>query len=336
MKIVHAVNSLSAGGAEQFVASLSCAQKLAGHDVTLLCYAGVLDGIRPDVVHSHLEQSDLFVALALLGRSSIPVHVRTLHNVYASSRIPLPAHKWLAERIDCSVACGGVVQDAYPYGGSRICRIDNGVDIVALDAALQASRDTQCESRQPGRFDLISVGAFALRNGVLQKGQDILVDAIALLRDPRVHVRFLGAGSELDRIVGRSEGLGIHGQVEFKGHVENVAPFLTGCEALVMASRFEGLSIACIEAACAGIPLILPDIPAFRQFGGPGTMFFQAESPAALSDCLKKYVLNSSAVRRAAATAASSYRNQFDIVRVAQRYVSLYEAALAAKAGGGR
>ena len=52
------------------------------------------------------------------------------------------------------------------------------------------------------------------------------------------------------------------------GIVPDTRDFYAGADLVVMLSRVEGLSIAAIEAACVGIPLILSDIEPFKLFSG--------------------------------------------------------------------
>ena len=118
MKILHCINSLSSGGAEVFVCALAVAQKRAGHDVHVMTYGGTVGAkgqaledrlrtegvpylglgitrkhlipiiplkfarelrrLRPDVVHSHLAQSDFFVWLAARLSGVRALFVRTI------------------------------------------------------------------------------------------------------------------------------------------------------------------------------------------------------------------------------------------------------------------
>ena len=91
-----------------------------------------------------------------------------------------------------------------------------------------------------------------------------------------------------------------------------------------MPSRFEGLSVAAMEAACAGRPLILSDISAFRAFDGSSTTFVQAESVADLAAAIERVVADKSRFAADAARERSRYRARFAIGTAAGRYLELY------------
>ena len=136
MKILLGINSLSSGGAEVFVTELAVAYRQRNHEVTLIVYAGVLDDkgkdlfnklieheivvidlsgkprylmpffyitaiwrIRPDCVHSNLEQTDLLLAITKFFNAGA-CYIRTLHNIKAHNGIPLFLHRWMFNRYD--------------------------------------------------------------------------------------------------------------------------------------------------------------------------------------------------------------------------------------------
>lgn len=56
--------------------------------------------------------------------------------------------------------------------------------------------------------------------------------------------------------------------------------------ALISASLGEGFGLPLIEAAQHGIPLIVRDIPVFREVAGDGALYFAGEEPQALADAV--------------------------------------------------
>src|ERR1017187_6421982 len=164
LKVLHVINTLSAGGAEVLVTDLAIA--LSRHcEVNVWTYGGVRDlkgqslrarlqragievasaGIskklhmisiparlagyinqyRPDIVHAHLDQSELFSALSMYLCRPQPILIRTIHN----SRICLPLARklrpCLASRYDWSVACSNEI-------GRVSCRERVEISVVAV------------------------------------------------------------------------------------------------------------------------------------------------------------------------------------------------------------
>jgi glycosyltransferase involved in cell wall biosynthesis len=366
VKILVSINSLSAGGAEVFATSLAIALKRAGHDVRLFTYCGAIDdrgiglehklaanGIRhaspkirrnllkpmapmhmvgeiaqfkPDVIHSNLEQSDFFSLLAArLSRHPARL-IRTIHNVYASATLPRPAHRFLADNYHTGVACSEAVLAEYPYLGTDGCVIDNGIDLDSLIP----TRPKQAVRERLGLSDpaplLVNVGALAIRNGVLQKGQDIIINALARQRDQPWWMLFLGDGEQRNRLVALADSLGIGHRCRFPGRVDDPASYIHASDLVLMPSRFEGLSIGCIEAACAGKPLIVTDIAAFNPFRGPATRYVPKENVEALAEALRAALASLPALASLAHGERTRYRSAFGIDNVASRYLQLYRA----------
>jgi glycosyltransferase involved in cell wall biosynthesis len=57
--------------------------------------------------------------------------------------------------------------------------------------------------------------------------------------------------------------------------------------AMVSACRDEGFGIPLIEGMVAGTPLVISDIPVFREVGGEAATYFDAESPQAFADAVR-------------------------------------------------
>ncbi|MBQ9238166.1 MAG: glycosyltransferase family 4 protein [Treponema sp.] len=62
------------------------------------------------------------------------------------------------------------------------------------------------------------------------------------------------------------------------------------CSALIFASEGEGFGLAIMEAAAYNKPLILRDIPIFREVSGDGAFFFNGFTCAELADALETWI----------------------------------------------
>ena len=61
--------------------------------------------------------------------------------------------------------------------------------------------------------------------------------------------------------------------------------------AVLMASEAEGFGLAVVEGAMHGKPLILRDIPVFREIAGDNAFYFKGHDPAALACAIKGWLL---------------------------------------------
>lgn len=142
------------------------------------------------------------------------------------------------------------VRKDYPHlRPSQVFLARPGVDTRAWVPATKADHSS---------FELVSVAR--VQHG---KGHDITIRAVALLRNSgrNVRLRIVGGGPERTALQKLTEQLGIEGAVEFTGSVsENeVITFLRAADAFVLASHFEGLGVAYMEAMALGLPTIGAD-----------------------------------------------------------------------------
>lgn len=95
------------------------------------------------------------------------------------------------------------------------------------------------------------------------KGHDLTIRAVARLRDSgrSVRLRIVGGGPERAALQSLTEQLGIDEAVEFTGSVSenDVITYLRAADAFVLASHFEGLGVAYMEAMALGLPTIGTD-----------------------------------------------------------------------------
>lgn len=97
---------------------------------------------------------------------------------------------------------------------------------------------------------------------VPQKDYPSLLRAFSAIRRERpLRLIVLGEGEERKRIERYAQQLGIRHDVDFPGFVENPFPFMRRCTVYVLASRFEGLPGALIQAMACGAPVVSTDCP---------------------------------------------------------------------------
>src|SRR6185312_540229 len=66
---------------------------------------------------------------------------------------------------------------------------------------------------------------------------------------------------------------------EYRAHLRNSVAMVSAC-------RDEGFGIPLIEGMIEGTPLVISDIPVFREVGGEAATFFDQESPRAFADAV--------------------------------------------------
>lgn len=102
------------------------------------------------------------------------------------------------------------------------------------------------------------------------KGADILIDAVAQLRDSGrpLTLTLGGDGEETARLKAQVERLGLTSSVRFIGHVKAREGFSKG-RLLVVPSRGDSMPYVVIEAGAAGVPMIAAKVGGIPEIFGP-------------------------------------------------------------------
>jgi len=94
-----------------------------------------------------------------------------------------------------------------------------------------------------------------------QKAYDILIRALAEshIRDFGWGLTILGDGPLASELRSLADSIGVSDLINWEGHVSDPYPYYNSASAFVMASRYEGVPNALLEAMGTGIPCIVSD-----------------------------------------------------------------------------
>lgn len=162
------------------------------------------------------------------------------------------------------------------------------------------------------------------------KGIDVLIRAIAELRAAGRDVRatVLGAqdpwqkkySAELGQLV---QQLCVADLVTFAGHVPAPDDYWHDAAVYVQASRAEPCSMATLEAAVSGLPLIMCDVGGQREFithRGAVGLLVPPDDPVRLAEAIAQSV-DDLGLRHRAQAARSQLRNVFDINEYCRQFL---------------
>lgn len=293
----------------------------------ILCPAQVsstVSAIKPDVVHVHLDQCEMYTYLGCANKKRDHKFVRTIHNAKRSERVPRLFWKKIDEFYDCSVHCSKDAAHDYVYMGSseRYITINNG---IILPPVVQ-SRTRDCCSSEETVF--LNIGSFNLRHNCMQKGQDIIIKALSEITADNIRVVFVGDGSELQSMKNLADVLGVADKIDFVGRVSDPYEYINMSDFLVMPSRFEGLPVSAIEGVCAGLPLLASNISSFDEFDLDSTVRYSKDSVGELAGAMCHAMLNREVLVKKARENSLFYRSRFDMRSVAEKYYELYRRLL--------
>jgi glycogen(starch) synthase len=278
---------------------------------------------HPDLVHSHDAGPVLWMYRRAARRESRPLVV-TLHNVmtrkFASVLVVLA--KMLRDADWVTGVSQAVVDDVLSYErsvASRMSVITNGIVPPVVDVS--PSPDGPARLLCMGRLDV-------------QKGFDVAITALALVRErhPGVRLVIAGDGPERNRLIATACGLGVDDSVDFLGTVSRsrVATLFRECAAVVMPSRFEGLPLVALEAAWAGRPVVAADAPGLSEAVVPGetALMVPPEDPSALAGAIVQLLDapdRAGALGRKAHTVATA---RYSLDRCVDEYEALYNRVI--------
>jgi len=103
-----------------------------------------------------------------------------------------------------------------------------------------------------------------------RKGLDLAIQALALVADPRVKLLVLGRDDAAPEFETLARQCGAAKQVVFAGFQKNVEEPLACADLFLFPSRYEAFSLATLEAAACGLPILAPRINGAEDFIQPG------------------------------------------------------------------
>ena len=155
----------------------------------------------------------------------------------------------------------GVVMNALP--------ISCGVDLERFRPAGRTRR-----SRITAAHGLPPDACLALYLGRLdpEKRVDVLVAAMARVRDPRLHLLLAGRGAEEGHLHALRRRLSLESRVHFLGFVPDAAfpGLLDAADLFAMPSEAELQSLATLQAMAVGLPVVAADAVALPELVRPG------------------------------------------------------------------
>jgi GalNAc-alpha-(1->4)-GalNAc-alpha-(1->3)-diNAcBac-PP-undecaprenol alpha-1,4-N-acetyl-D-galactosaminyltransferase len=211
---------------------------------------------RPEVVISHIHRTNVMTILAL-GRTAIPV-IAVEHNdpgMNPAGRIWENLRRRTYPRVRKLVSVSRGVDEQFSWLAAE--------QRTVIHNPLELLEDGQA-SDGPGK-DTIPRQKWIAAMGRLtpQKGFDLLLQAFAKVaaQHPDWGLMIIGEGELRSELEELSAHLGLSQRVLFAGLLANPLPALRNSQLFAMASRFEGLPYAALEAMACGLPVIYTDCP---------------------------------------------------------------------------
>jgi glycosyltransferase involved in cell wall biosynthesis len=248
----------------------------------------VVRTVAPDLIHLHSSKAGLAGRLVLRGRrcTIFQPHAWSFEAVRGPLRSAAIAWERTAARWTDVILCvsdderarGEAVGVAGPY---RV--VPNGID---LDVWKPGDR-TAARSRLGLGVEPLVVFVGRLSR---QKGQDIAVQAWPAVRSAIADAQLVLVGEgPVGEVLGRPAIPGIR----LVGMRTDVAAWLTAADLVIAPSRWEGMSLAVLEAMASGRSVVASDAPGMRQLlGSDAGAVVPVGHPAALAESIVERLRN--------------------------------------------
>lgn len=367
-RIIHFINSLCSGGAEVFVTHLvkelsshhnitllTYAGELDAKGLTLKNYllennieyysfnaksqfskilipiklALYLKKRKTDIVHAHLYRSCYFLYISNFFLKNKVIQTRTFHSTKFSSPFFLKKHfhKSFSYNFACSNA---VIEKLKILQLNNVSVINNGINTSNLTNSLHNVELRKKLKIPLDKIIFLQVGYIYELNDKSPKAHDVVLKTITnnFKNNSSIFFIFLGDGPGLKAVNTYIIENNLSTVISSKGIVSNVNDYLSCADAFLMPSRFEGLPISAIEAACQGIPLILSNIPSFNVFKSNSVLTCIPNSEDSLKKCLHNFISERHIYRNNAIKNTNQYQEMFSIKNTANKYNDIYNELL--------
>ena len=368
MKILHLINTLSAGGAELHLLALCRYLKKQGIDVAVACLrenvrdsrplradfeaenipvtslagesrysVGFLGRLltlvrreRPDIFHTHLPRADIAGALAARAANAPPL-VCSVHGIYRDRWFgswAAPLMRWAYDEADAVIAISAAVEDWL----ARDLRA-RAANIHVIHYGIETARFTapsECDSDR--RCDAIVIGSMGrLEPG---KGFDCLIRAMQVVRAqvPNAILRIAGPDphSYGETLRRLIAESNLEGQVELIGFQADAAAFFRGLDVFAFASHSEGFGQVVIEAMAAGKPVVASRIAPLTEIVVERETGFLVERGNAdtFAGAIHRLCRDTAERRRLGECGKKRVEEYFTVDRMGRETIALYERLL--------
>lgn len=364
--IVHAIDTTGPGGAETVFLDIAQQLQLANYDnLAIIKGPGWVEeqlkqrGIRYHILkpHGFLSIPYYWQVYQLLKRENVAlVHAHLLGSTLTYSILTIFA------RLPLIATLHGRV-DINP--NERFVTIKQKIMRIGVNKLIAVSRDLAAYIEQRGLFPANAIDV--IYNGVDQhryqqhpskvlraqlnipddailigslgnirpaKNYEMLINAVALLKNPQLH--FVIAGHQkkdlMEKLNVQMQALGVAAQMHFIGFYDNTPEFLQQIDLFVLSSSSEGFSIATIEAMAAGVPVIA------TRCGGPEEILqhmktgylVPIEIPDQLAAAIKQLLDDPVLAQQLASAGQEHMRDVFSLDVMLQAYRQHYQHLLGA------
>lgn len=162
-----------------------------------------------------------------------------------------------------------------------------------------------------------------------QKGIDVLLSAIPIVREkvPHAHYLIVGNGPDKSSLERRAADLGIADRVHFLGRREDIPALLAASQLFILPSRWEGMPNVILEALAAGKPIVATHVEGVPELVAQNVngWLVPPEEPQSLGESLTVALSDLQVLQRRGDESYLIYEKHFTIDLLVENHVRLFE-----------
>lgn len=302
------------------VVEIPCA---GDHDIRFMWrLRDFLRAARPDLVHCHSRRGGDFWGGRAARAAGMPtVLSRRVDNLEPShfSRLRYkPFNKVIA--ISDNIA---TVLKVAGLNADRLVVIRDAVDVDCVNLKPEADVLSRHFELTEKHFSIAVVAQLIRR-----KGHRFLFDALPslVLKYPRIKVVVFGVGPDEEQLRALARKLGVSGAVIFAGFRLDLDEYLAAFDLLVHPAEKEGLGVAMLKGASAGLPVIAFDVAGAKEAVAHGStgVLIPARNVESLQKAIEFMIEEPEMRRFFGAAGRQRMRDEFSVQAMVESHIELY------------
>jgi L-malate glycosyltransferase len=279
---------------------------------------------KPRILHTHLYHAGLIGRILgkMAGIQTIFVHQAGPEFFRSKFRILLD--KQTSSLVTQYVVTSEFVKQILQYREqiplNKIIIIPNGI----------VTREHELSQAKPEGWPNLLQGPVLGTVGRLapEKGHLLLLEALSILRQNGVdfYVIMIGDGILKDECIQKTKILHLEDRISWVGSQTNVPDWLAFFDLFVLPSKWEGISLALLEAMAAGLPVVATSVggtPEVIKNGETGFLV-PPSNPQVLAAAIQKLIEDPSLRREIGQAGKRHCQKNYDIDMIVKEIDSLY------------
>lgn len=216
----------------------------------------------------------------------------------------------------------------------QLARITGRKDVFVLHNGVHVE-EWRTQPRPPQRPRVVSVMRFTNRKRPFDVVRAIPLVHAQLPEPLRPRFTLVGDGPARGKVEREAARLGVTGHLELPGFLDRseIRKVLEESTLFVLPTEREAMSIVCVEALSAGLPVVAMNKGGVADVVAHGTEGFLADSHREFADYIARLIADPTLRQRMAAQATTRV-GRFSWERIIERQLNVYDLAIAREAKG--